>query len=234
MEQTECFKILAFKLKTPVNYSEGSIQQCHAHQRNHHYPILQQLLTSWGCTAACILKQIVGDVDWHMWNRNHFLLENSCTEFGIFCIQFLNHLVVYLQWNRLKSVCDRKFVICRCEALHLSAGNFYKYFLKNLALCMWRKGFQRPEIMRTACTIFSSVILEFVVDRVAVGWDLLWVVLFCVVICYLLWVLLFCVVICFLFWVMLFCVVICYCTNPTPSVHWYPSYAGQILTELVH
>jgi hypothetical protein len=63
--------------------------------------------------------------------------------------------------------------LCFAVVKPLNAGNFYKYFLKNMALCMWKKGLQRPEIMRTSCTLFSSVVIEFVVDRVAVGWDLL-------------------------------------------------------------
>jgi hypothetical protein len=54
----------------------------------------------------------------------------------------------------------------------------------------------------------AVLIVEFVVDGVAVGWDLLWV--------------------------LVFCVVMCYSTSSSHSVYCHPSCVGQILTALVH
>jgi hypothetical protein len=45
--------------------------------------------------------------------------------------------------------------LCFTGVKPLSAGSFYKYFLKDLALCVCvEKGCQRPELMRIPCTIF--------------------------------------------------------------------------------
>lgn len=89
----------------------------------------------------------------------------------------------------------------------LSARNFYVQWLKNWALRMWRR-ISETEIIRPPCTVFLCVIIEFVVDRLAVGQ--------------------------IFFRVLLFSIVICYSTDASHSVHCHPCCVGQILTELVN
>ena len=130
------------------------LHKCYSGHRSHHHhhPILQKLFTSWGCTAACVMQHRVGDNGGCMWDRNNFLLENSCAVYGIFCIQFLKNLLLYLQWNRLKSLPAGKFVLHRCEAL--KCKEFLQVFPQRLGLVCVEKGYQRLELMRIPCTVF--------------------------------------------------------------------------------
>jgi hypothetical protein len=84
-----------------------------------------------------------------------------------FCILFLNNLALYLQANRVKPLPAGKFVVHRCEAL--KCRDLLHIVPQKLGPVYVEKGISETEIMRTPCTVFSSVFIEFVLDKVALG-----------------------------------------------------------------
>jgi len=59
-------------------------------------------------------------------------------------------------------------VLHRCEAL--KCREFLRIFPQKLGPVYVEKGYQRPELIRIHYTV---LVIEFVVDGVAVGWELL-------------------------------------------------------------
>jgi len=60
--------------------------------------------------------------------------------------------------------------ICASQVEALKCREFLRIFPQKLGPVCVEKGYQRPELMRIHCTV---LVIEFVVDGVAVGWELL-------------------------------------------------------------